>query len=884
VHYTEKEGLSNNFVTSIIEDKNGHLWFGTNGGGVTKYDETSFTHYTKKEGLSSNIVNSILEDKNEHLWFGTDGGGVTKYDGASFTHYTEKEGLSNNTVRSILEDKNGQLWFGTHGGGVSKYDGASFTHYTGKEGLSNNTVASILEDKNGNIWFGTYGGGVSKYDGASFTHYTDKEGLSLNLVRSILEDNNGHLWFGSWGSGVSKYDGASFIHYTEKEGLSNNSVLSMIEDKNGHLWFGTWGGGVTKYDGASFTHYTEKEGLSHNIVNSILEDKNGHLWFGTDAGGVSKYDGASFTHYTEKEGLSNNKVLSMLEDKNGHLWFGTWGGGLNKYDGTSFTYFTEKEGLSNNIVWSILEDKNTEKHEVGLYIATEKGLNHLVWAADVPSPNELKSKKGTFSIQSFGKRDGLKVLDMPSNSAFIDNKNRAWWGGGKGLEMLDLNIYKASDQIPQPILKQLDINEQFTDYRNISDSLKSEIAFTGVERFQNYPLNLELPFDKNHLTFRFAAVDWAAPHKIQFSYLMEGLNKTWNQPTKEGKADYTNLPHGAYTFKIRAIGESGKWSEPFEYSFTIHPPWWYTWWAYTIYALLFLGALRVFSRWRERRLRAEKEKLEKTVEERTKELKSSQAQLIQKEKLASLGELTAGIAHEIQNPLNFVNNFSEVSGELIAEIEAERTKNQETRDEILVGAILSDLKQNLEKINHHGKRADAIVKGMLQHSRTSSGQTEPTDINALCDEYLRLSFHGLRAKDKSFNAKFETDFDSSLPKIDVVPQDIGRVLLNLINNAFYAVNERSKKDEAGYQPKVSVTTQLKANGQLLISVEDNGSGIPDAIKEKIFQPFFTTKPTGQGTGLGLSLSYDIIKAHGGELKVETKEGVGSEFIISLPFN
>jgi signal transduction histidine kinase len=325
---------------------------------------------------------------------------------------------------------------------------------------------------------------------------------------------------------------------------------------------------------------------------------------------------------------------------------------------------------------------------------------------------------------------------------------------------------------------------------------------------------------------------------------------------------------------------------------TITPPWWRTWWAYVIYGLLILTAIYFFDRFqRQRILRNEQQKMmerevaqAKEIERAYAGLKAAQAQLIQSEKMASLGELTAGIAHEIQNPLNFVNNFSEVSGELIAEIEAERTKNQETRDEILVGAILSDLKQNLEKINHHGKRADAIVKGMLQHSRTSSGQTEPTDINALCDEYLRLSFHGLRAKDKSFNAKFETDFDSSLPKIDVVPQDIGRVLLNLINNAFYAVNERSKKDEAGYQPKVSVTTQLKANGQLLISVEDNGSGIPDAIKEKIFQPFFTTKPTGQGTGLGLSLSYDIIKAHGGELKVETKEGVGSEFIISLPFN
>jgi signal transduction histidine kinase len=245
--------------------------------------------------------------------------------------------------------------------------------------------------------------------------------------------------------------------------------------------------------------------------------------------------------------------------------------------------------------------------------------------------------------------------------------------------------------------------------------------------------------------------------------------------------------------------------------------------------------------------------------------------------MASLGELTAGIGHEIQNPLNFVNNFSEVSSELVDEMNEELGKgNIDDAKE-----IATDLKQNLEKITHHGKRAGEIVKGMLQHSRTSSGQKELTDLNVLADEYLRLAYHGLRAKDKSFNSKMETDFDPALPKIEVVPQDIGRVILNLITNAFYVVNEKSKQGIAGYEPTVSVSTKKEGN-KVLVSVKDNGNGIPEHIKEKIFQPFFTTKPTGQGTGLGLSLSYDIVKAHGGELKVETKEGDGSEFSIKLP--
>jgi len=271
----------------------------------------------------------------------------------------------------------------------------------------------------------------------------------------------------------------------------------------------------------------------------------------------------------------------------------------------------------------------------------------------------------------------------------------------------------------------------------------------------------------------------------------------------------------------------------------------------------------------------QKAKVEKTLEE----LKTTQAQLIQSEKMASLGVLTAGIAHEIQNPLNFVNNFSEVNTELLTELNEEIDKGNYNDVKI----IAKDAIENQKKINHHGKRADAIVKGMLQHSRSSSSIKEPTDINALCDEYLRLSYHGLRAKDKLFNTNFKTGFDQSIEKANVVPQDIGRVILNLINNAFYAVNEKRKQVGDGYEPRVTINTK-NLGDKIEISVKDNGNGIPEKNKEKIFQPFFTTKPTGQGTGLGLSLSYDIIKAHGGELKVESKEGEGSDFIISIPVN
>lgn len=278
-------------------------------------------------------------------------------------------------------------------------------------------------------------------------------------------------------------------------------------------------------------------------------------------------------------------------------------------------------------------------------------------------------------------------------------------------------------------------------------------------------------------------------------------------------------------------------------------------------------------------LTRQKEELQHTLDE----LRSAQAQLIQAEKMASLGQLTAGIAHEIQNPLNFVNNFSELNKEMLEDLKGELSKPYSQRDEQLENELISDLINNSEKINHHGKRADNIVKSMLQHSRTSSGVKEPTDINDLCDEYLRLAFHGMRAKDKMFNSGMETDFDPTAGKVNIIPQDVGRVLLNLLTNAFYEVNEKRKLNMEGYQPMVQVKTK-RTSQSIEVDISDNGRGISEELKKKIFQPFFTTKPTGEGTGLGLSLSYDIIKSHGGTITVDSVAGKSTTFKIIIPLN
>jgi signal transduction histidine kinase len=398
--------------------------------------------------------------------------------------------------------------------------------------------------------------------------------------------------------------------------------------------------------------------------------------------------------------------------------------------------------------------------------------------------------------------------------------------------------------------------------------------------------NMVLKFNQNNISFNYIGIHYANPANNKFAYKLENYDESWHEVGTVRTAFYYNLPPGDYTFRVKAANSNGVWNETgASLHFSITPPWWRTWWAYAIYAFLFIVLVLSINRFQRKRL-IEKQRViakeielaqAKEIEKAYHKLKETQSQLIQSEKMASLGELTAGIAHEIQNPLNFINNFSDVSNELIDEMKEEFKKG-----DIDQGfAIADDIKQNLEKINHHGKRADGIVKGMLQHSRSSSGIKEPTDINKLADEYLRLAYHGLRAKDKSFNATMKTDYDATIGTINIIPQDMGRVILNLITNAFYVVDEKKKQMGGDYEPTVSVRTK-KIDNTVLIAIKDNGNGIQQKVLDKIFQPFFTTKPTGQGTGLGLSLSYDIVKAHGGELKVETKEGEGSVFSIHLP--
>jgi ligand-binding sensor domain-containing protein/serine phosphatase RsbU (regulator of sigma subunit) len=661
--FTEKDGLANNHVNSILEDKSGNLWFGTING-VSRYDGKFFTTFTEKEGLANNQVLSILQDKSGNLWFGTGGGGVSRYDGKSFASITEKEGLANNRVSSILEDKSGNLWFGAING-VSRYDGKSFTSFTEKEGLGNNQVLSILQEKSGNLWFGTNGGGASRYDGKSFTSFSYKEGLASIQVNSILQDAIGNLWFGT-PEGVSRYDGKAFTSFTEKEGLVNNFVTSILQDKSGNLWFGTFGG-VSRYDGnrvdaiergekvpesdqqelkrengklvKSFTSFTEKEGLANNWVQSTLQDKSGNLWFGTNGGGVSRYDGKSFTSFTEKEGLANNSVNSILQDESGNLWFGTYDGGVSRYDGKSFISFTEKEGLVHNNVNSIIQDKSRN-----LWCGTQKGLSKVSYSnmAKLDEKNDSLSLFKAALFYNYGYNDGFLGLNCARNSVLQDKEGRIWLGAnvltcytpsGDVIDttapVVKLNSIKLfGEEMPWAKLGAVTMDstgKEFVKGKTRDTTLGNgvllkDIHFDGITKWYSLPEHLSLPYNNNNLTFSFIGIHIQSHNHIKYQFKLEGMDPDWSSITDRTEAPYGNLPSGDYTFKVKAMNQSGVWSEPTEFRFVVRPPWWQTWWFRTLVFALIVGAFWFYIKWRERNFKREKELLEKKVEVRTHQL------------------------------------------------------------------------------------------------------------------------------------------------------------------------------------------------------------------------------------------------------------------------
>jgi signal transduction histidine kinase/ligand-binding sensor domain-containing protein len=913
---------ANDTINALYESRDKQLWFATMDG-LMCHDQKSgvFKKYlpvdTNKEA-DKNKLYGMVEDDNGVLWIKSRKG-LLNFDPRTktFQRFTwnpeDPWAISGDHFDSLgpisddlLIDNAGTLWVCSDFSGVNKVNQvtSAFTNYSKKNWLKTSypggspRQVKIMPD--GFVWFSTSTGYYKWLPGSD--NFVKLYGASnMRRSNSTFDVNKAGVIYFSTEQGFNVLDtkSNSLQRYSNIPGdinsLSSNTITRILLDHTGTVWIGTDDEGICAFN--PVTHQFKRYPYIKNnamirvqgplddiTVNALYEDKAGTVWVGTNYGGLNRYNREtgefeSFLYAGDRRVVC---VTAMYEDAKGRFWVGSYLDGLYEFDRRTGKYtfnYSEETGLLFNSITSVAAD------QAG-----------VIWAFSLRGLTRIDPV--TRSMKNFPLKTILPDQQLSGilSSTLVPYKDKIIVSLLNGFSVFKPTALTGNPYPPIVHIEQV----SYSNPKSAANNLKT---------FQTYGnKRLSLPWKDNRISFNYIALHFTNPLENTYAYFLEGYDKHWVQAGTSRSVTYNNLSPGSYTFHVRAANSDGVWNiRDDSFTVIIRSPWWLRWWAWVIYILISVAAVYAFVIFRSRSLKKENEQLEKRVSLRTnelkesnaelnvhkaavtvqrdqlsekiKELESAQQQLIQSEKLASLGELTAGIAHEIQNPLNFVNNFSEVSMELMDELQAELQVGETSEAQL----IASDVKLNLGKIRHHGMRADGIVKSMLEHSRAGHNVKVATNINKLADEYLRLAYHGLRAKDNEFNSKLTTNFMEALPEIEVVQQDVGRVLLNLFNNAFYAVNQKRKTAYNGsYAPEVSVSTFVKDN-MLYVQVKDNGKGIPAAIKEKIMQPFFTTKPTGEGTGLGLSLSYDIIvRGHGGSISVDSAENEYSVFTVKLP--
>ena len=928
-HYLHHPGdptsLMGSIVKAIYEDSQGTFWVGSSGG-LQKMNRKSGTFQRMiddpnlfgdihapgiRDENELTVVYDLLEDHEKNLWVfslhNTPGGslgsiGIVDLANGRMDLLEERKPI---VPWQALQSKDGSIWLAGAGVGGRVHQivpGNSQIQYLPFRNSEDITLQGLVSTNDSTIW-----GKATSEDGTvqlvgvkndSFKEWgiralpeiksNQSAEISFSSAggRGLVMDDSGALWgcTGSWNGGLFSIhpetpNAEQYLHDPDNpDSPASNKIHCIIKGQNGNIWMaGTSFFSELDPETGKYRHFwhdpENPASVSAGSYGTIFEDRDGYIW---GAGNSNNAGGTFLERLNPETGeviefelppeFSGRPIIAISQNLKGDIYYLLYGVGLRRMFSESLKLLSRDQRYSGETVSenSFLDADNMVVDNNGIFWLTSEQGKIFRFDSETQSTIEFSDQSGLeFEIRSAFKLDDGSIYFQYQDGGLVK--------------------IQPSDSEPGELSHNTEV--RFTEFRLNGQEV------SGVEtEFSKSPIwkenQINLPYDKSNFSFRFSAFDFKDPDKSQYEVRLLPLESTWRPIEGDPTVNYFQLPPGDYTLEVRGADSNGVWAEETaKMDIAIAPPWWRSWWAYVLYALLagFLG-YRFHLSQKARTIRQEREKAKdrelgqaREIEKAYKKLQNTQEQLIQSEKMASLGELTAGIAHEIQNPLNFVNNFSEVSRELLEEMVDELGKG----DIEEVDAIAKDVIQNLDKIVHHGKRADSIVKGMLQHSRSGDGKKEPTDLNALADEYFRLAYHGLRAKDKSFNASMETDFDPSLPKVDVIPQDIGRVLLNLITNAFHAVSERKEK-EPGYEPIVWVNTRKTADG-VEISVRDNGGGIPEAIRDKIFQPFFTTKPTGEGTGLGLSMSYDIVtKGHGGKLQVSSKEGQGTTFSMTLP--
>lgn len=864
-NFTENPDVDYKFISTFFKDNENNIWIGTANNGVLKYNGTNYIRFSIKEGLTSNNIRSIFQDKEGNIWIATADSGISKFDGKFFTNYSTAQGLGSNYIRSTLQDNNGNIWFGTRGAGLTKFDGELFNHYTEYEGIANNRVMNILEDKSGVLWFGTYGGYITicttkEINGVRtkfFSPFGKNEGLLSSRIYSIMQDREGNIWFGTDGGGFACYNGKTTVSYTTDHGLSNNSIRKIYQDREGFYWIATYGSGVSKFDGTNFYNYSTKEGLSSNNILTIMEDSKGKMWFGTDGGGITCFDGENFIHYTSGNGFFNDIVYSIIEDRDGNLWFGTGGDGVVKFDGQFFTKYASESGLNNNHVLSLTLDSHNN-----IWAGTRLGLN--VITAD--KLNHIQKNQGYFLFKSFNYEDGFIGMGCNLGAITEDKTGTLWIGTNDRLtEYNGENLKSKNDTINLQITKIQLFNENIPWTEMIAKDDTTILLHNGVKvgkfkyddisAWYGIPENLSLSHRDNYLTFNYAGIAHNQIKKIKYQYKLDGLDKDWNIPTDRTEVSYGNLKQGNYIFRVKAINSEGLWSKAISYSFTIRPPWWNTWWFYSLLSLVVIVAIYSIIKYRVRKLNKDKELLEMKVKEQTQELviKNDELQVInlEKDKLFSI------IAHDLRGPFSTFLGLTQIMAEEI---------NDFTIDEI---------KEFATGMNTTATNIYSLLENLLQWSRMQQSSMPfnpaPLNLRSLVSGSEQLLTQVANEKNIELVYKIENDIacraDSNM---------LMTIIRNLVSNAIKFTPKGGK-----------VSLSAKKDKQFIeISVKDNGIGMSNLVITNLFRLNAEVSRLGTegepSTGLGLQICKGMVEKHGGKLWAKSKEGTGSEFFFTIP--
>lgn len=925
-HGAEGEAENENF-NSLHQDSEKGIWAYRQDGRILYFRFSTASPETVLAGLPSNITNTTSL-KDGTILAGNEAG-ITRIDQKTreiTSTYSRASGLLSNNVYHILEDQEGNVWI-AQSGGVSKlrFNFSAFENFTArsiageKPVLPSGKVNTVVVPTSGNnpcrFWAGTMGGAACIDIYGNSRYVTQADGLTGDWVNGLSIDEKGRVW-------IATTQGLSVIVFNKE------LVIEEAFDLRSINIFGSEAFLFSLWDSPGFV-----ASESFKIENKDTGTSSASLWF-PGKNSLYTFTNEQVFEFGPRQGLPTAVYQSVAMDEEGHLWVGTLDRGLYrstvKINADNLdeianseekvfeqTWAMDKGAPTNNIEKLLLhKDKLWVGTQLGLFVldpGTTKILNHIDRTKGLPADNAisfaLSPVTGNFwvgtnlGLAEVDPEDG-KVLNVVTRqdglvdnevwlygSVKVDNTGNVYFGTSNGL-----SVYHPEKDRPNKVPPKLQL-------------VSAEISYKSDSR--------------NEVNFEYTALSFANVANVTYRTRLVGYENNWSPATTAKQLRYTNLPAylwpKEYTLEVMAENESGLEAvEPLRYKFVVEPVWWLQWWTFVLYLTLILLLIFTADRVQRRRLikrernharlreaelqaetatarsnaaesqalalRAENEKkaleLEKVreLEKAYNELKTTQKQLIQAEKMASLGRLATGVAHEIKNPLNFINNFAELSVDLVEELEEVRKSGNE--EEIMM--LLHDLKQNTTKIEEHGKRADSIVRSMMQHARGGKPIFELFDINDLIEKYTDLAYQGKRNQYPGFTATIEKDLDPYIGEIRVVGQEVGQVLLNVIGNSLDAVLTKKKQIGSSYEPVVKITTR-KTKNLVEVVIEDNGPGIPEEITEKIFEPFFTTKPTGEGTGLGLSLSYNIIThGHGGSLRLVNKDGEGAVFIISLP--